>query len=229
MTARLLLVRHGVTDWNREGRFQGHLDPPLADDGRRQATLLGERLAQVGPRPSRIVSSTLGRALQTAQLIAGAVSDTGPRPALTADARLMEIGQGDWEGRTHRELAVAAPEHYEAWRRSELPPPNAEPIEDARRRVAELLAELVEEVAGSAADATLCLVSHGGILRLAAGELLGLSLTQTWLLDVDNASLASVTAGSDGGWQLERWNDVGHLLGRMTTHLDESEGEPLAL
>jgi probable phosphoglycerate mutase len=228
VTARLLLVRHGVTDWNREGRFQGHLDPPLADDGRRQAILLGERLAQLGPRPSRVVSSTLGRALQTARLVAAALSDTGPRPALVTDSRLMEIGQGDWEGRTHRELAVAEPEHYEAWRRSEVPPPNAEPIEDARRRIAGLLAELAGELEGCP-EATLCLVSHGGILRLAAGELLGLSLAQTWLLDVDNASLASLTRGADGGWQLERWNDVGHLLGRMTTHTDESEGEPLAL
>lgn len=227
----LLLVRHGVTDWNREGRFQGHMDPPLADAGRRQAELLGERLAHGGRSPQLIVASPLGRALQTAELVAARLASGGHRATLVSDRRLMEIGQGDWEGRTHAELAVQDAERYHAWRTSgtDLQPPNAEPIEDAYHRVSELLDELLpaEEVA------CVCLVSHGGTLRLVARRLLELSVARTWEIDLDNASLSHLTSIDDGtgvaGWRLERWNDVSHLLGRMPTHVDESEGEPLAL
>ena len=100
--ARLVLVRHGVTDWNREGRFQGHLDPPLGDEGRREASLVAERLVEDSTlRPLRVISSSLGRAMETAAPIAARAGvDVEP------DARLIEIGQGRWEGRTHAELAV---------------------------------------------------------------------------------------------------------------------------
>lgn len=64
---RLILVRHGITDWNREGRFQGHLDPPLGDDGRREARMVADRLVDDSDlRPRRVISSSLGRALETA-------------------------------------------------------------------------------------------------------------------------------------------------------------------
>jgi probable phosphoglycerate mutase len=228
----LLLVRHGVTDWNREGRFQGHKDPPLAIGGQRQAKLLGERLTRAGPVPDLIVTSPLGRALQTAELIAHALRRGGHPAPVQLDTRLMEIGQGDWEGRTHAELAVEDAERYHAWRTSgsDLQPPNAEPIEDAYRRVGELLDELLPRHA----DRTICLVSHGGTLRLAARRLLELSIARTWEIDLDNASLSQLTPIDDAivpaaGWRLDRWNDVRHLLGRMPTHVDESEGEPLAL
>jgi probable phosphoglycerate mutase len=228
----LLLVRHGVTDWNREGRFQGHLDPPLCDPGRRQARLLGARLAGVGPRPDVVIASPLGRALETAQLIVADLLSRNHTVTMTTDDRLMEIGQGDWEGRTHAELAVEDAERYAAWRRrgSDLQPPNAEPIEDARRRVATFLADALPPLRGR----TVCLVSHGGILRLAARELLALSVERTWSVDVDNASLSQLLPVDDGVaepriWRLVSWNDVRHLLGQMPTHVDESEGEPLAL
>ena len=119
---RLLLVRHGVTDWNREGRFQGHLDPPLSEDGRVEAR--GEERL----RPARIVSSTLARARQTAEPIGAAVGIP-----LETDARLIEIGQGEWEGRTHADLAVSDAERYAAWRRDSgiRQPPGGESIESA--------------------------------------------------------------------------------------------------
>ncbi|MGH2402481.1 MAG: histidine phosphatase family protein, partial [Candidatus Limnocylindria bacterium] len=95
--ARLILVRHGVTDWNREGRWQGRLDPPLSDDGRREARLLAARLAaDPALRPSRILTSTLGRAAETAEAIGVALG-----LAVEPEPRLMEIGAGEWEGRTH--------------------------------------------------------------------------------------------------------------------------------
>ena len=219
---RLLLVRHGVTDWNREGRFQGHLDPHLGEEGHAEAELLGARLsADTELRPARIISSSLARAAQTAEAI-GHAAGVG----VTRDPRLIEIGQGEWEGRTHADLADSDAARYAAWRRASgiKQPPGGEEIAAVTRRVASLLAELD---AGAGAWAV-CLVSHGGTLRIAARLLMGVDGVESWSLDVDNASL-SVTTRVEGGWRLDRWNDTFHLLGRTDTHVDEAEGQPLAL
>lgn len=225
---RLLLVRHGITDWNREGRFQGHLDPPLSDQGREEARLLGRRLAaSADDRPARIIASSLGRARQTAELIATELTAPGVPLEPELDPRLIEIGQGEWEGQTHADLEQHDSERYVAWRHhgGDQQPPGAEPIDDAIRRVNAFLDELL---AGDGPWPT-CLVSHGGTLRLAARRLLDLSAQRAWGLDLDNASLSSLLETDDGVWQLERWNDEHHLLGRAPTHVDESDGQPLAL
>ena len=216
---RLVLVRHGVTDWNRQGRFQGHLDPPLSAIGRRQAEYVAERLAaDPDLRPDRIVTSTLSRATDTATVIAA-------RCRLTAetDPRLIELGQGEWEGRTHAELARDDAERYAAWLTTDCEPPGAETVAAGLQRVAAAL----DAIAG--ATATICLVSHGGTLRLVARHLLGLEASRAWGMDLDNASISTLESLDDARWRLVRWNDTGHLLGRAPTHVDEAEGHPLAL
>ncbi len=214
---RLVLVRHGITDWNREGRFPGHLDPPLADIGRREAALAGERLANDAElRPTRIVSSSLGRAYETATAIGTALDLPVER-----DRRLIEIGQGEWEGRTHEEIARNDSVRYETWRTTDALPPGGETIESTMERLAALVAELDE--VGS-----VLLVSHGGTIRVLARLLLDLPPSRAWALDVDNGSIAA--ADREGGaWRLVRWNDTRHLLGLAPIHVDESEGRPLAL
>jgi probable phosphoglycerate mutase len=217
---RLILVRHGVTDWNREGRFQGHLDPPLSDAGRRQAEHAGRRLASDSDlRPARVISSSLDRAMQTASIIGGIAGvPVEPEP------RLIEIGQGEWEGRTHAELELADAERYRAWRAAAgiRQPPGGEPLAEANARVAEVLNGLV-----LADEWPICLVSHGGTIRILAHALLGLG-ADSRALDVDNASISAATRVA-GMWRLERWNDTLHLLGIQVTHVDEAEGRPLAL
>lgn len=219
---RLILVRHGITDWNREGRFQGHLDPPLGADGRREAAMVADRLVgDTDLRPARVISSSLGRALETAAPIAeraGVVVEPEPR--------LMEIGQGAWEGRLHAELAVTDARRYEAWRRASgiRRPPGGESTRSALARVSSLLTDL----ASGAGAWPVCVVSHGGTLRVIARLLFDLQPTRSWALDVDNASI-SVALRLGTRWRLERWNDTLHLLGRERTHVDEAEGRPLAL
>lgn len=215
---RLVLVRHGVTDWNREGRFQGHRDPPLSAVGRRQAGFVAERIgADPELRPVRIITSTLARAGDTAAVIG---DRCGMAPE--TDARLIELGQGEWEGRTHAELARDDAERYAAWLTTDREPPGAETVASGLERVAAAL-----EVLGDA-SATICLVSHGGTLRLVARHLLGLEASRAWGMDLDNASI-SVLESVESRWRLVRWNDTGHLLGRAPTHVDEAEGHPLAL
>lgn len=224
----MLLVRHGVTDWNREGRFQGHLDPPLSPDGLDQARLLAARLAAMAEdRPARIVSSPLSRALETAQAIVSALNE--PEMSVEVDPRLMELGQGEWEGRTHAELSLSDLARYAAWRRRTPlePPPGGEPIGGARKRVQAALNDAVI-ASDRSGNWPLCLVAHGGSLRLAAGQLFDLPLDSAWGLEMDNASL-SVLDPIEGGWRLVTWNDASHLLGRGMVHVDEQDGEPLAL
>jgi broad specificity phosphatase PhoE len=229
VTRRLILVRHGVTDWNREGRFQGHLDPPLGADGEAEARLLAQRVASAPhERPVRIVSSPLARAAATAWILAATLGDdpNAPTPSVDLDARLMEIGQGAWEGRTHVELAAEDARRYASWRRQAgRQPPGGESIAHALARVRDAFEEL------TAADGwPLCVVSHGGTLRLAARHLLDLAPRRAWAMDVDNASISVLAADpGDATWRVERWNDVAHLLGRAGLHVDEAEGEPLAL
>ena len=218
---RVVVVRHGVTDWNRQGRFQGHLDPPLSEAGRHEAVLVGERIA-ADPRlrPSRIISSSLGRAMETASAIAEAAG-----VPVEADGRLIEIGQGEWEGRTHAELEVSDADRYREWRDASgiRQPPGGESIASATERVRALLDELRATPPG-----TTCLVSHGGTLRILASVVLDLADDRSWALDVDNASVGAITHVGDA-WRLDRWNDTRHLLGVEPTHVDESEGRPLAL
>jgi broad specificity phosphatase PhoE len=220
--ARLILVRHGVTDWNRQGRWQGRMDPPLSADGLAEADLVAARFA-ADPllRPARIVTSTLARASQTAERIGAAVGvELEPEP------RLMEIGAGEWEGRTHEELETTDGERYRAWRsqESDTRPPGGEPLDDVVGRVRELLTEV------SVGDGPwpALLVSHGGILRVLANLLFDLPGRWMWNLDVDNASV-SAAERIGPRWRLVRWNDTQHLLGVERTHVDEAEGRPLAL
>ncbi|MDQ3689868.1 MAG: histidine phosphatase family protein [Chloroflexota bacterium] len=223
MTRRLLLlVRHGVTDWNREGRFQGHADPPLADEGYLEAQLLARRLdGDTLLRPARVVSSTLARARQTADTMGETVGIE-----VEPDARLIEIGQGEWEGRTHAELAVTDADRYAAWRRDAgvRQPPGGEPIEAATQRIGEFMAEVVNRDGAW----PLCVVSHGGTLRILARVLLDAPASTPWSLDVDNVSL-SVCSMTGDGWRLDRWNDTLHLLGTATPHINEFEGRPASL
>lgn len=227
MTDRLLLVRHGVTTWNREGRFQGHLDPPLDPIGVEQARLLGTRLAAEEHGPIRIVTSPLTRASATAELLADGLRRTGRETEVETHDGLMEIGQGDWSGRTHTEIARDDAERYAAWRGGggQVTPPGGETLEAATNRIVAALDELTTD-----GEATRCLVSHGGILRLAAGYLLGLPGLEVWAMDVDNASVSRLARQAAGEpWRIEAWNDTAHLLGHAALHDDESEGAPLAL
>ena len=171
-------------------------------------------------RPARILSSTLARASETAAIIGASVG-----VEVEPDSRLVEIGAGEWEGRTHAELAAIDGERYRAWRTTPgYGPPGGEPIPEATERVRSLLAD----VAASETWPVL-LVSHGGTLRILARLLLDLSAERAEAVDIDNASVSSAVRTGGGMWRLERWNDELHLLGRERTHVDEAEGRPLAL
>ncbi|MGJ3509853.1 histidine phosphatase family protein [Enemella sp. A6] len=170
MTARrLILWRHGQTDGNLHGRMQGQADVPLNDTGLAQARDAAPRVAALAP--TRIVSSDLQRASQTAEVIAEL---TGLE--VTTDARLQEINVGDWVGMTRDEVAAAHPGFFEDlaagrdFRRSDA----GETGDELGRRVSAALHELVE--AGDD-DEVLLAVGHGMAWRVGLAYFLGYDFT----------------------------------------------------
>nr|WP_204332565.1 histidine phosphatase family protein [Geodermatophilus sabuli] len=109
---RLVIWRHGRTAWNAAGRFQGQLDPPLDDEGRRQAALAAPHLAAAGlpDEGAVVVSSPLQRATDTATALTSLLG-----VPLRVDERLREFGMGSWEGLTRKEVAEHHPEQYADW------------------------------------------------------------------------------------------------------------------
>ena len=110
---RILLARHGETDWNRIGRWQGHADPPLNEAGREQAAALAERLA--GDGIAAIYSSDLRRASATARTVGKQLG-----LAVVEDPALREIDVGSWSGLTRAEVAERFPEGFARWLEGEI-------------------------------------------------------------------------------------------------------------
>ena len=150
---RLLLIRHGETDWNVEGRYQGQADPPLNERGLAQARALAERLKREGIRPAAIYSSPLRRAWQTAQIIAEAVG-----APLFAEPRLKEICLGEWEGVLTPEIMRRWPETFRDWeeRPWETRPPGGETIAEVQKRVY----AAVDDILARHPNDTVAIVAH---------------------------------------------------------------------
>ena len=150
----LLLVRHGETDWNREGRWQGHSDTHLNEIGRAQA----ERVAGELDGVDVVYSSDLARARDTAEIIAG-------RSGLPVrlDARLRERSFGAWEGLSAAEIEAEFRDAHLRWLAGEGPgADDAEPFDAFGRRVREALGEILERHP----DETVLVVAHGGTVRV---------------------------------------------------------------
>ncbi len=146
---RLLVVRHGESEWNVLGRWQGHADMPLSDGGRRQALLA----AQVLGAFDGIWSSHLQRAAQTAAIIS---AELGVGPVMV-DPRLGETDVGPWQGLTHAEIEDGWPGYLAEHRR----PAGAEPLDEVVARASASLAEIAATTRGG----EILVVTHAGVLR----------------------------------------------------------------
>ena len=155
---RLLLARHGETDWNREQRFQGHADPPLNQTGRAQAVDLSVALA--AEPLAAVYSSPLRRALETAEIVAAA---HGQEP-VTVDA-LMEVDVGSWQGLTRAEVEERYPDQFARWldHVDGFGFANGESYEQLSGRVIPALLQLEADHPGE----RILTVTHGGPIRTA--------------------------------------------------------------
>ena len=208
LDATLVLLRHGESEYIREGRFQGQAETPLSDTGRRQAALAGARLAapHASPllpvpagRPLEIAHSPLARTTATAAAVASAMHDetvTRPEPGI------LEIGQGAWEGETHDEIMRRWGAELAGWRRrpDEAWAPGGESLAAVQARARPALAGILErlgrdyprgsldrpQVGGYRGSGTeleqpwSVLVGHDGVFKVVLLTLFDLPLSRFW-------------------------------------------------
>ncbi|MDT5129335.1 MAG: glucosyl-3-phosphoglycerate phosphatase [Mycobacterium sp.] len=208
---RLVLLRHGQTEYNAGSRMQGQLDTDLSDLGRNQAVAAAEVLAK--RQPLLIVSSDLRRALDTAL----ALSERAGLP-VAVDTRLRETHLGDWQGMTHLEVDAAAPGARLAWRDdARWAPHGGESRVDVAARSLPLVAELVADQAEwgvDEPDRPVVLVAHGGLIAALTAALLGLPVDNWPILGgMGNASWVQLSGHSEQDavaeevrWRLDVWN-----------------------
>lgn len=197
---RLFLIRHGETPWTVQRRYQGTTDVPLSPEGRRQARALARGLRT--ERPSRIYTSTLRRARDTAQVIA---KDLGLKPL--ADERLNEISFGKWEGAYYRRLPKEAGAPFQRWREGKLgSPPGGESIASLGRRVGQFLKELIRRHSGE----TVAVVAHGGPIKMFLFKVLKVKSHSIWSFRIDPASI-SLIEGDEKLLQIVWTNQTQHL------------------
>ena len=171
------LVRHGQTDWNLEGRYQGQSDIPLNENGRIQAQMLAGKLK--GAPFDAIYSSNLERAKQTADAIA-AVLDL---PVKT-DTRLCEINQGEWEGQF---VDIIRNHYIELWRQRTTDPANVRPPGgETVREVAQRVYAALDEIAHNYPDGSVLIVSHGLALATVVCKVRGIPIGQAYSVIPDN-------------------------------------------
>ena len=147
----ILLARHGETEWNRSGRWQGWADPPLNDTGRAQARTLSEQLR--GVPFDAVYSSDLQRAFETAEIVA----EPHGVPVVT-DPGLREIDIGSWSGLTKSEI-------------EERFPRGERPDGESRAEHAERVLGAVERIARDNVGHRILLMTHGGTMRALHGHL----------------------------------------------------------
>ncbi|MGY1708276.1 histidine phosphatase family protein [Geodermatophilus sp. SYSU D00758] len=193
---RLLVWRHGRTEWNATGRFQGQLDPPLDAQGRRQAAAAAAHLAADGlPADATVVvSSDLDRARSTATALTEALG-----VPLRLDPRLREHGMGSWEGLTRQEVADRYPEQYADWLAGHpVRGRGGEDVAEVPRRALAALRDLPEAQVA-------VVVTHGGTAARLMEALLGLGPEHRRLF----GPLANC-AWSELAFQSERWRLLRH-------------------
>lgn len=202
----VLLCRHGETPWNKEGRYQGHTDIPLAPSGEGQAQALGRRLA--GVPIDRAVASPLVRARKTAELGLGASRVS----LLTFDPGLKEISHGQWEGKLVTEIGASDPELLDAWKNrptATLPAgPGAESLQQVLDRAWSALGRATD---GLGANETVLVVAHDAVNRVILCRVLGLPLERVWSFRQAPATMNVLSGPSLDALQVVRLNDADHV------------------
>lgn len=208
---RLVMLRHGQTEYNAGSRMQGQLDTDLSELGRAQAVAAAEVLGK--RRPLLIVSSDLRRAYDTAVTL----GEQAGVP-VEVDKRLRETHLGDWQGLTHTEVDALAPGARLAWRDdARWAPHGGESRVDVAERSVPLVAELVgsqRDWGADESDRPVVLVAHGGLIAALTAALLGIPVDNWPILGgMGNASWVQLAGHSapDASfegmrWRLDVWN-----------------------
>lgn len=179
----LLLIRHGQTDWNLQGRYTGQSDIPINETGREQARRLADRLKETPP--DVIYASDLIRARETAEIIAATCN-----VRLYTDPRLREINQGVWEGMLFPDIKARFAREFAAREADPLTvaAPEGETVGEVRQRVLAALEEIIQKHPGE----RVAIVAHGLVLAIIKGYVIGQPITKVWDLIPPNAEVEEV-------------------------------------
>ena len=200
---KLLLVRHGETDWNLARRYQGQSAVPLNQKGIQQAEQLARRLS--GEKIDAIYSSDSTRALETATQVLNLQEQA---PALQKDACWQEICFGAWDGLTYEEVEAKWKSEVAGWYADPVnsSPPGGETILQMSKRVQSALNDLKSKHK----EETVLIVTHGGVIQLLLCMLLGVELDHYWQFRVAQASLTVIQLYAEAAI-LDLFNDISHL------------------
>ena len=197
MANRVLLWRHGQTDWNTVNRFQGHSDIPLNAVGQYQANLAASIL--VGMQPTKIISSDLSRARDTAQALGNLTN-----LAIEIDIDLRETNGGLWEGKTGAENRAEDLQNFVRWIDGEDNP--AGTTGEKRSDVANRAVSAIKRALGDLDNQLLVVTTHGGTARCVLGSLLNLPMANWGAIGgLSNASW-SILQTNPRGWHLVEHN-----------------------
>lgn len=200
---RIILVRHGETEWNRIERFRGSADIPLNENGLKQAELLARRVLAAW-KPAAVYSSPLSRAIKTAEAIAFPLN-----LRVKIHPGLSDINYGEWQGLTPEEVRSRWPELFMRWQTvpDKLYFPGGESLSERQK----IGITAVREIAASHPGETVVCVGHTVINRLIILGLLGLDLSYFWRLRQDNCALNVLECRNDQ-FVAVTLNETGHLL-----------------
>ena len=194
----LVLVRHGQTAVNAEGRLQGRIDAPLTALGRRQAAASATAL---GAEVARVVTSPLLRARQTAEELRLPAS-----VPVEVDERWIELDYGEWDGQPLRSMSTAG---WDDWRADPgFAPPGGESLVALAARVQAACRDLAEE----AAERDVVVVSHVSPIKAAVAWALGVGPETSWRMFLDVAAVCRIAIGPRGA-SLVGYNSTAHLAG----------------
>ncbi len=198
MVRRIILIRHGETDWNLEGRYQGQTDIDINDTGRRQAERLFVRL-RAAETVDRIYSSDRIRAVNSAKIIFRGRD-------LEIETDLREISFGVFEGLNHKEILERYPDIHSGWMKNPFDSmiPGGEAPADFRKRVLGAFKKIVS----LNKDKVVAIVAHGGPVNVIVRDILGMEVPEDFIPGPTSTSIIEFKNGKTKGASL---NDMSHL------------------
>ncbi len=205
---RLLLVRHGETDWNRQGRYQGQIDVTLNQEGKLQSQKLAKLIQDV--ELDLLVSSSMSRAKETADIIL----QYHPHVSLQLNDGFKEITHGFWEGKLETEIARDFPEDLQQWytKPAQLQLSSGESLQQLWQRSVKIFDAIVEEALSKELK-TILVVAHGGVNQILLCHILGLSPENFWNCRQSNGAVSVIDypLGWDGLPVVQAMNITSHL------------------